>query len=126
MRTLGNWIAAILWAIFFTTACACGRGYSEGERTGTITKLSNKGLVWKSWEGEMVLGGMRAGTDGNGNATLGANVWAFTVLDYRLVKPISEAQQAGKPVTVHYVQWLMNGPSRDTDYEVTAVEPVAR
>jgi hypothetical protein len=29
--------------------------YSEGERIGYITKFSNKGRFWKSWEGELNL-----------------------------------------------------------------------
>ncbi len=29
--------------------------YSEGERIGFVTKFSNKGRFWKSWEGELNL-----------------------------------------------------------------------
>jgi hypothetical protein len=96
---------------------ACGRGYSDGERAGTISKLSYKGVAWKSWEGEMVLGGMV--TDAEGHAS--ANIWKFTVLDTRLVPAIQAAASSGRRVTVQYVQWLASPCSMDSDYEATAV-----
>ena len=30
--------------------------YSEGERIGYVTKLTAKGIFWKTWEGEMQMG----------------------------------------------------------------------
>jgi len=63
------WILALLLT-------ACGRGYSEGERSGVIFKFSSKGLIWKSWEGEMNLGGMRGAV---------TNTWKFTLKDDRLL-----------------------------------------
>lgn len=31
--------------------------YSEGYREGTLQKLSNRGLIWKTWDGEVALWG---------------------------------------------------------------------
>lgn len=36
-------------------ASACGANYSTGDRIGVVTKLSNRGLIFKSWEGEMLV-----------------------------------------------------------------------
>lgn len=32
---------------------SCAENYSNGERIGMITQFSNKGLIWKSWEGHL-------------------------------------------------------------------------
>ena len=32
---------------------SCTENYSNGERIGMITKFSEKGLVWNSWEGTL-------------------------------------------------------------------------
>lgn len=44
----------LAFALFFS---ACGYHYSSGARVGKPYKLSLKGFVNKTWEGEMVLGG---------------------------------------------------------------------
>lgn len=41
---------AIVAAISMTS---CTENYSNGERIGMITKFSEKGLVWSSWEGTL-------------------------------------------------------------------------
>lgn len=33
----------------------CSENYSNGERIGLVTQFSNKGLFWKSWEGQLNL-----------------------------------------------------------------------
>lgn len=95
---------------------ACGRGYSEGDRAGVVSKLSNKGLVYKSWEGQLNLGGTTNSTDG-----IVASTWEFTVVDPTLVPKIQEAMNSGKRVNLHYSQWLASGCTMDTQYEVTGV-----
>ena len=32
---------------------SCTENYSNGERIGMITKFSEKGLIWNSWEGTL-------------------------------------------------------------------------
>lgn len=34
---------------------SCSENYSNGERIGFLTKFSQRGLIWKSWEGELNL-----------------------------------------------------------------------
>lgn len=93
----------------------CYSHYSSGERTGTIVKFSQKGLYFKSWEGQMHLG--------VGQAALGAAVWDFSVRDEAIVEKVQAALDAGKPVTVHYHQWMAKPISIETVYVVDAVRP---
>ena len=98
---------------------SCGRGYSEGDRTGTLYKLSNKGLIYKSWEAELLLGGTKRTDQG-----IAANTWAFTIVQEDLIKPAQQFERSGTPVTVHYVQWLQSGLSMETDYEAVSITAV--
>lgn len=42
-------------AICMIVITGCSENYSNGERIGLVTQFSNKGLVWKSWEGQLNL-----------------------------------------------------------------------
>jgi hypothetical protein len=89
--------------------------YSEGERSGTVTKISNAGFPIRTWEGELEMGGYQTG---------GNNVWSFSVLDENVVKSIQEAERAGKRCTLKYRQqmWVQSWKGK-TSYFVTEVIP---
>ena len=44
---------------------SCSEHYSEGNRVGYISKFSQKGVIWKTWEGSMSLS--QTGYNGNNN-----------------------------------------------------------
>lgn len=96
-------------------AGGCGANYSDGDRSGVIVKLSRKGFIWKSWEGEMRLGGDQ-------NVTSGA--WVFSVRDESLVAPLQESVKTGKRVTVHYSQWWHQPIEMESNYEALKVTSV--
>lgn len=50
MKTIKFISLAFLVAITMTS---CTENYSNGERIGMITKFSQKGLIWSSWEGSL-------------------------------------------------------------------------
>jgi prepilin-type N-terminal cleavage/methylation domain-containing protein len=87
--------------------------YSDGERTGQVVKFSKKGVFFKTWEGEMVLGGL---TDSI------ANVWKFSVRDPEVVKQIRDASVSGNRITLVYNEYfLVSYRDGETDYIVTQV-----
>lgn len=118
--------SAIVLAIgipFVMAGCSCGNRlhYSDGNRVGTITKFSHKGVLVKSWEGEMALGGFRSGR--NGSAV--ANLWQFTVTDPAVVRDVLATQDKGGAARLHYVQTLTYNPLvRDSSYTVVKAEAV--
>jgi hypothetical protein len=65
--------------------------YSTGERAGWIQKLSKKGWVCKTWEGEIAMVSMPGATP---------EKFYFTVRDDAVAQQI--AQVMGKRVTLHY------------------------
>jgi hypothetical protein len=92
--------------------------YSDGERTGVVYKISKKGFIWKSYEGEMNLGGMA--TDSNGQVV--PNRFEFSVVDTEVAKRIEEASRTGKRVTLVYNQYGIKPISISTDYVITDVK----
>jgi uncharacterized protein YxeA len=66
--------------------------YSEGVRSGQLIKFSSKGIVFKTWEGEISQG------------ISGAQIFAFSVLD-KDKKVITDLQEfEGQYVKVKYVE----------------------
>lgn len=85
--------------------------YSEGYRTGELIKFSHKGILVKTWEGEISQG------------ISGAQIFAFSVLDkdQDVIQKLKDNQ--GEYVKLTYVErfatffWL-----GDTKYFITSVE----
>ena len=89
---------------------------SEGDRAGVITKLSRKGYVFKTWEGEMVQGSFQVMT---------STVWNFSVTDREAVEKVRKAMESGKRVSASYKQVMLRNPFRgETDYFVTDVKVI--
>ncbi len=95
-------------------------GYSTGERTGILRKLSVKGSpMCKYAEGELALSGGQMGQP--------VEIWTFSVDDQRdgnpIMQQLREAERSGTRVTLQYRQdlksWWRCTPH---EYFVTKVE----
>ena len=78
-----------LAALYF--AAAMSWSYSSGERAGWVQKLSKRGWVCKTWEGELALVSMPGATP---------EKFAFTILDDGVARQITQVM--GKRVNLHY------------------------
>jgi hypothetical protein len=89
--------------------------YSSGERAGFLQKVSHKGWICKTWEGELSLVAMP------GSAP---EKFLFTVRDETVAQKVSAA--AGKRVTLNYEQHkgLPSSCFGDTEYFVVDVKPI--
>lgn len=95
--------------------------YSEGARNGTVVKLSKKGVMFKTWEGQLNLG---AFMPGNNNSTP-TNVWEFSVPkgNKDVLDKIDKSIEKGKRVKLHYKEKLITLPWRgDTKYMIYKVD----
>jgi len=85
--------------------------YSEGTRSGELIKISNRGVVFKTWEGEISQG------------ISGAQIFSFSVLDKdkKVIEDLKKFQ--GNYVKVNYIErfdsFFFWG---DTKYFITEVE----
>jgi hypothetical protein len=95
---------------------ACAPNFSEGTRVGVVTKLSHKGLIWKSWEGEMTQA-LSAETAMTGQAPR----FTFNV-DPRAVEKVKAALASGKRVELVYRQWALAPPSIDSKTVIVDVK----
>ncbi len=86
--------------------------FSEGFRSGELIKISNKGMAFKTWEGELSQG------------ISGAQIFAFSVLDsdQKVIDDLKKYQ--GQYVKVTYVErYKTFAWWGDTKYFVTEVVP---
>ncbi len=94
---------------------------SEGSRTGYLTKISRKGYVFKTFEGELNVGGVQH----ESSAGLDGNIWAFSVWDRDIFELLKESQ--GERITLHYREKFKAMPWQgDTDYFISKLEMVEK
>ena len=109
----------LLFAIFFIIANLTFT-YSEGSRAGRLIKFAHKGYVFKTYEGEMNLGGVSNATNGN---IMMNYMWDFSVVDKAVADSLSKLE--GRDIRVHYKEKLTKLPWRgETKYIVDKVEEV--
>lgn len=89
--------------------------YSSGDRSGYVQKLSKKGWVCKTWEGEMAMVSMPG---------VAPEIFHFSVRDDAVAAKINQAM--GKRVAIHYKQHK-GVPTKcfgETEYFITDVKVV--
>jgi hypothetical protein len=83
-------LSVIYWKYFYT--------YSEGYRAGLLQKFSNKGALFKTYEGEIILSSVSSNRD----VAIASEKFLFTVVNKSLIRQFDTLQ--GQPVIVHYRQ----------------------
>lgn len=109
---LGLLIVPILAFVGYS-AFTLSWSYSTGERAGLLQKLSKKGWVCKTYEGELAM------TSSPGVAPV---IWTFSVRDENVVTQLNLA--LGKPVVLRYEEHrgLPSSCFGETPYFVSGVE----
>jgi len=98
----------IYWKYFYD--------YSEGFRAGLIQKVSYRGNIFKTYEGEMILSSVQSKTD----VALASEKFLFSIVDKNTATKLEQLQ--GKYVVVHYHEKNGIFPWRgDTKYLVDSV-----
>jgi hypothetical protein len=103
-------IPAVIVALWIWVSL--GYTYSSGERAGYIQKISKKGWVCKTWEGELAMANLPGSMP---------QIFAFTVRNDSIAKVIE--QNAGKQVSLTYDQHrgVPTTCFGETEYFVTGV-----
>lgn len=93
------------WKYYYT--------YSDGFRSGLLQKLSHKGNIMKTYEGELVLSSVQS----TSNVALASEKFYFSIANDSLAKTMMNFE--GKKVRVHYMQKNGTLPWRgDSEYIV--------
>jgi hypothetical protein len=92
-RFLGFLVLAVAVLVGVYLLAVFKYNYSSGERAGWVQKISLKGWVCKTWEGELAMSAIPGSMP---------EKFAFTVRDAAVAAQIN--QSAGQPVRLHYEQ----------------------
>jgi hypothetical protein len=111
----------ILILAFVAYIFICGITYSSGTRTGVVIKLSQKGVLFKTYEGVLNLGGI---SEGDGTI-MPTRLWNFSIEKHNKSVYDSITQFQGKHVRLYYKEVLKNFFwQSDTPYLIEKVEVV--
>jgi len=119
LRKWGLILVLILVVVVVITLLISNFTYSEGNRAGVLIKFSKKGYIFKTYEGELNVGGM-----GNIPGTAQANqIWLFSVTNQTVADSLMNME--GRRVSLHYRQVLKNMVwEGETDYFVDGVKKI--
>jgi hypothetical protein len=113
-------LAVIIGFIIIIVLFMSYANYSEGTRAGVVVKMSKRGYVFKTFEGQLNVGGLTS--DGSGVIP---SVWDFSVKrnHEEVIKTLEDAQMSGDRVKVYYKEKYFRFPwIADTKYYVYKVE----
>ncbi|MCU0359671.1 MAG: hypothetical protein MUF75_02960 [Bacteroidia bacterium] len=115
-----KWSAITLLLAFIVYYFICGITYSEGTRSGVLTKISKRGFVFKTFEGELNVGGLNQG-DGT---IMPLSIFYFSVKNEDVYNLLQESQ--GKKVVLHYKEvihsFFWQGETNYRVYKATTVK----
>jgi len=98
--------------------------YSEGVRAGTVIKVSKRGVVFKTYEGQLELEAFGAAKDKN---NLFNQAFLFSVRDESVVKQLEAVSLTGERVNLRYQEKYLPMPFLgETKYFVVGVERLGR
>lgn len=111
------------WGLLIAVVLIVGLGYfkygftySKGYRAGLLQKFSEKGVIFKTYEGEIILSSVQS----TANVALASEKFFFSVDDVEIARKMEVNQ--GKSVVVHYKEKNGALPWRgDSNYIVDSV-----
>jgi hypothetical protein len=99
--------------------------YDEGVRAGTVLRVSKKGIVFKTFEGQLNLdtfGALRGA-----NPIMEAFDFSVEGSEKDVLKDLEEVALTGERVNLHYVKRYLTFPWRgDTKYFIVKVERLGK
>lgn len=108
----------VLSSLFVFFGCHVNSNPGRGKKIGKIVKLSKEGVFSKTWEGELIRGGL---TDGSG--TLGTS-FEFTIEDEKLVSVAFKAFENQSEVILTYRKEYFTSLSRSECSSPSFVERI--
>lgn len=115
-------VSVVILAIAFLCLSYWGV-YDEGVRAGTVLRISKKGMIFKTYEGQLNV--QTFGAIKGANPIMEAFDFSVSAADQDVVKTLQEVSLSGERVNLHYVARYAAFPWRgDTKYFITKVERV--
>src|SRR5687768_3057318 len=115
-------LLAAIGAVIFLCLAHWGV-YDEGVRAGTVLRISKKGMIFKTYEGQLNV--QTFGAIKGANPIMEAFDFSVSAADEDVVKTLQQVSLSGERVNLHYVARYAAFPWRgDTKYFITKVERV--
>lgn len=115
-------VSVVILAIAFLCLSYWGV-YDEGVRAGTVLRISKKGMIFKTYEGQLNV--QTFGAIKGANPIMEAFDFSVSAADQDVVETLQEVSLSGERVNLHYVARYAAFPWRgDTKYFITKVERV--
>jgi hypothetical protein len=119
-KQLLKWLSLILFIGALGFFWVCSWTYSDGTRAGQLIKVTKKGVVFKTYEGQLNLGGLSGDSGADG---LQGNIWDFSVLKDDVYDNLQKYE--GRRVKLSYKERYKTMPWQgETNYIVTGIELV--
>lgn len=112
-------ILIVICAIVLS-GCVIRTDPGHGRKVGRIVSLSKKGLIWKTWEGELIRGGF---VDGSGS--MGTS-FRFTIEDDRLIDLAIECLDKQYEVALDFDVEFISSVSRSESYDPNFVKNITK
>ena len=110
------WLFGIAIVASLLFIWVCGWTYSDGTRAGELIKVSKKGVMFKTYEGQINLGGFQSD-----DAGVVGNIWEFSTTNKAVYQRLQELE--GKKVKLSYRQRYKTMPWQGkTEYFVDKVD----
>jgi hypothetical protein len=95
--------------------------YDEGVRAGTVLRISKKGMIFKTYEGQLNL--QTFGALKGASPIMESFDFSVSPTDQKVVEALQAVALSGERVNLHYVKRYATFPWRgDTKYFITKVE----
>lgn len=112
--TVGPFVAFILCLFLIPATGGMLSGYSEGVREGYITKFSEKGFIWKTYEAQIQVG--------TGELAALQAPFDFSIARYNPLY-LKVQENLGKKVRIKYNEWfIMPYKIGSSGYELTDIQ----
>lgn len=107
-------------ALLSLTGCYVNTDPGHGKKIGRIVKLSMQGMVYKTWEGELIRGGLN-----DGNGSFGTS-FHFTVEDEEMAQKAMDAFFNQYEVIIDYRREFIHSITRSESSDAYFVENITR
>lgn len=113
-------LATLVLIIGSFMAFATFASYSDGQRAGVVSKFSRRGYIFKTWEGEILIGNNAQMPQGG----IGSEKWVFSVYggNEQAIAKLQQALINGQRVSLHYHEKYFKFWFGDTFYFVDDVQ----
>ena len=115
-------VITVLVAIAFLCIAYWGV-YDEGMTAGTVLRISKRGMIFKTYEGQLNV--QTFGAFKGANPIMEAFDFSVSAADEQVIRDLQEVALSGERVNLHYVARYAVFPWRgDTKYFITRVERI--